>query len=206
MKEINFENVILESPYEKLKKESKVVDAKGAPILMYNRSNSDFEKFELGKRNLETKAGSNQFGFFFSDRNDLRNYGSFVKNRYLNIKNPWDIRDLGHITTYNDFRAKLEEIGITSKDLAGYDLAFQDHNIKRNKNMGSYDGLYKNRGTSLKPAKETRMATFNFFDAGDGHYLRKLLQSKGFDGVFCADEGEITAIAFDPDQIIKPNK
>ncbi|MCX6797890.1 MAG: hypothetical protein NTX66_01550 [Candidatus Falkowbacteria bacterium] len=204
--EINFENFPPRLSFAELKKETKILDAEGDPLVMYNRSHNDFEKFELGKRNLEAKDGINQFGFFFSDRNDLEHYGPFVKARYLNIKKPWDIRDLGARSDYKSFRAKLKTIGITDKDLAGYDHDFQDHNIKRNKALGSYDGLYKPGDTMLKPAAETRMATFNFFDAGEGYYLRKLLQGKGFDGVIFADEGENTAIAFNPSQIIEPNQ
>jgi hypothetical protein len=204
--EINFENFPPRPSFVELKKETKILDAEGAPLMMYNRSHSDFEKFEIGKRNLEAKDGTNQFGFFFSNRNDLEHYGPFMKARYLNIKKPWDIRDLGPNSDYKSFREKLVAIGISDKDLAGYDLDFQDHNIKRNKALGSYDGLYKPGSTMIKPARETRMATFNFFDAGSGYYLRKLLQSKGFDGVIFADEGELTAIAFNPDQIIEPDK
>ena len=159
--------------------------------------------FELGKRNLSTKEGANQIGFFFSNRDDLAHYGSFIKSRYLNIKKPWDIRELGIRTEYKNFRQKLKDIGISDKDLAGYDLQFQKLNIKRNKKLGSNHGLYKD-GDALLPMHETRMATFNFFDAGEGYYLRKLLQAKGFDGILFEDEGELTAIVFEPKQIVDP--
>ncbi len=189
-----------------LKNETKIIDAEGQPVLMYNRSKSDFEHFEIGKRNLSTKSGSNQFGYFFSNRSDLDHYGPFIKSRYLNIKNPWDVRDLGHFTEYKNFRSKLTELGISDKDLAGFDLQFQNLNIERNKKLGSYSGLYTGGSSHLRPMNETRLATFNFFDAGEGAYLRKLLQDKGFDGVLFTDEGDITAIAFDPKQIIDPKE
>lgn len=195
----------IEKPFSKitldsLKKETKILDTKGNPILMYNRSNNDFENFETGKRNLPNKNGSNKFGFFFSDRKDLEHYGSFIKSRYLNIKNPWDIRDLGFRTEYKNFRAKLTELGISDKDLASFDLAFQDLYMARNKKLGSLDGF------SSLGMNETRMATFNFFDAGNGYYLRKLLIDKGIDGVLFEDEGDLTAIAFNPEQIIDPKE
>jgi len=189
--------------FEQLRKETRVVDKEGNPVLMYSRSNSEFENFELGKRNLSTKEGANQIGFFFSNRDDLAHYGSFIKSRYLNIKKPWDIRELGIRTEYKNFRQKLKDIGISDKDLAGYDLQFQKLNIKRNKKLGSNHGLYKD-GDALLPMHETRMATFNFFDAGEGYYLRKLLQAKGFDGILFEDEGELTAIVFEPKQIVDP--
>lgn len=206
MKTFDLEKIPPASTPSQLEKGSKISDAKGNPLMMYNRSHKDFERFELGNRNLESKAGANRFGFFFSNRDDLEHYGPFLKARHLDIKNPWDIRDLGPNTDYQSFRRKLQEIGISDKDLAGYDLDFQEHNIKRNKALGSHDGLYKPGSSFLHPARETRMATFNFFDAGEGYYLRKLLKDRGFDGVIFADEGELTAIAFEPKQIIDPDK
>ena len=206
MEKMALETAPAKENLENILKETKIVDSEGNPIIMYNRSNSEFENFELGKRNLTTKDGVNHFGFFFSNRNDLDHYGDFVRARYLNIKQPWDIRDLGHRTEYKNFRAKLSELGISDKDLAGFDLQFQDQNIKRNKNMGSKDGLYKKGSTLTAPIFETRMATYNFFDAGEGYYLRKLLQDKGFDGVLFADEGELTAVAFEASQVIDPTK
>jgi hypothetical protein len=196
---------IIEKPFSKatfdtLKKETKILDSEGNPILMYNRSNTDFKNFEIGKRNLPNKSGFNKFGFFFSDRNDLEHYGLFIKSRYLNIKNPWDIRNLGNRTEYKNFRAKLGELGISDKDLAGFDLAFQDLYIARNKKLGSPDGF------SDLGMDETRMATFNFFDVGNGRYLKELLLKKGFDGVLFEDEGDLTAIAFNPEQIVDPKE
>lgn len=191
--------------FEQLRKETKILDNNGEPLLMYNRSKEDFENFELGKRNLkETKIGLNHFGFFFSSSKNLEQYGSFIKERYLNIKNPLDLRDLGFRTEYKSFRKKLTDLGIPDKELAGYDLAFQEHNINRNKKLGSRSGIYSPKSEILQPMNETRMATFNFFDVGEGFYLRKLLESKGIDGVIFEDEADVTAVAFYPEQIIEP--
>jgi hypothetical protein len=205
-KGLAFEKPIPKLTLESLKEETKIIDNEGNPVLMHNRSNADFENFEIGKRNLSTKGGANEFGYFFSDRTDLEHYGPFIKSRYLNIKNPWDIRDLGHFTEYKNFREKLTQLGISEKDLAGFDLQFQELNIARNKKLGSYDGLYTGGVSHLAPIKDTRMATFNFFDTGNGSYLRKLLKDKGLDGVLFADEGNLTAIAFDSKQIIDPKE
>ena len=166
------ESDVLEIPLEKLK-ETKIVDAEGKPLVMYNRSHIPFETFELGKRNLENKTGSNEFGFFFSSRVDLEHYGEHVQAKYLNIENPWNIEDLGYFTDYKQFREKLQEIGIENKDLAGYDLSVQEMIIKRNKQLSSVDGLHTPGNPTDMPLNETRIATFNFFDAGDGYYLRK---------------------------------
>lgn len=190
--------------FEDLKKETKILDKEGNPLLMYNRSHKDFENFELNNRNLSNKEGKNKFGFFFSSNNNLEHYGKFVKARYLNIKNPLDLRNLGFRTEYKSFREELIKLGISSKELAGYDLAFQEHNIKRNKKMGSRTGLYFPGSDFLQPINENRMATFNFFDVGEGQYLRRLLMSKGIDGVLFEDEGEFTAVAFESRQIINP--
>lgn len=188
-----------ENDIEKLKIETKIIDKDGNPLLMHNRSHTDFENFEIGKRNLENKKGVNKIGFFFSSRSDLEHYGKNIKSGYLNIKKPFDITDLGPITDYKSFRDKLTGVGITDKELAGYDLQFQEFNMKRNKRLGRSDGLTTPSGVGMYDA---RHSTFNFFDAGEGFYLRKLLESKGFDGITFSDEGEVTVIAFYPEQII----
>jgi hypothetical protein len=198
------EKVKTKTSFEQLKKETKIVDKEGNPLLMFNRSNTYFENFEIGKRNLETKKGTNKIGFFFADRNDLDNYGPHLKERYLNIKKPFDIRDLGHTIDYKTFRKKLTEIGISDKELAGYDLDFQDLNMDRNRKLGSVIGLH-NPFDKNSNMYNTRMATYNFFDAGDGFYIRKLLEMKGFDGIIFEDGGHMSVIAFYPEQIIESN-
>jgi len=197
------EKINNKSGIEQFKKETKILAKDGTPLLMYSRSNIYFENFELGKRNLENKTGTNKIGFFFADRNDLENYGSHLKEKYLNIKKPFDIRDLGHITDHKSFRQKLVGIGINEKDLVGYDLDFQDTNMKRNRNLGSYTGLHNPSGTNMY---DTRMSTYNFFDAGDGFYVRKLLEKKGYDGVIFDDGDHMSVIAFYPEQIIEPKE
>ena len=188
--------------FEQLKKETKILDKEGNPILVFNRSNKDFKDFELGKRNLETKSGGNLLGFFFSDRDDMENYGPHLKKRYLNIKNPFDLRGFGFVIEYKNFRNKLKEIGITEKDLAGFDLDVQEMHMNRNKRLGSYDGLHNPLGTGMY---DTNMATYNFFDAGSGFYIRKLLEKKGFDGIIFDDLGCTSFVAFYPEQIIEPH-
>ncbi len=182
--------------FESRLRETKIVDDFGKPLIMYNRSKENFEHFELGRRNVN-KKGVNKFGFFFTDNPTATHYGEFVKARYLNIKNPLNIKELGAITTYKEFRRILSSIGISDKELAGYDLHFQELNIERNKKMGFRYGL-----NTEKNMYDTRVATFNFFDAGNGFYLRKLLEEKGYDGIIFEDEGNLTAVAFNPNQII----
>lgn len=202
MEQIDFQEIKKNSSLEKLERETKILNKEGKPLLMYNRSHEDFDTYELGKRNVN-KEGGNHIGFFFSDRDNLEHYGEFKRSRYLNIKNPLDIRLLGYSTTYRDFRACLSDLGITEKDLAAYDRHFQDMTIARNKRIGSISGLH----TPSQPKEgmsDVSMATFNFFDAGDGYYLRKLLIDKGIDGVIFSDESNMTVIAFEDDQIINP--
>jgi hypothetical protein len=179
---------------------TKIINEIGEPILMHNRSHIDFEQYELGNRNV-SKEGANNFGFFFSDKVNLDHYGPFMRSRFLNIENPWDIRDLGPRTNYTDFRKKLLDLGIPNKDLAAYDLQVQDMIINRNKRLGSIDGLHS-PGNNVA-LKEIRMATFNFFDAGSGFYLRKLLLLKNVDGIIFSDDSEMTVVAFNDAQIIK---
>ena len=186
-----------------MKYDTKILDKEGDLLVVYNRSHTNFKNFKLGKRNLKTKFNGNELGFFFSDNENLENYGPHIKKRYLKMKKPFDLRELGQSIDYKTFKDKLVEIGITNKDLAGFDLDVQDMHMGRNKKLGDSTGLHNPSGTSMY---NTKMAIYNFFDAGNGFYIRKLLEKKGFDGVIFNDGGTTSFVAFYPEQIIKSKK
>lgn len=68
--------------------DSKVVDENGEPLVVYHRTNNEFEVF-----NNERVSASNLFGkgFYFSEKDSnasKRDYGNIRKDVYLSIQNP----------------------------------------------------------------------------------------------------------------------
>lgn len=67
---------------------TKVVDERGNPIVVYHRTGSDFDKFDLGKAR---KSMDIQGFFFYADENAGAEYGKRVIPAYLDITKPYVI-------------------------------------------------------------------------------------------------------------------
>ena len=61
-------------PFKKWFQDSKVVDAKGKPLVVYHGTTHDFEEFQTGKGNSEGHYGGNVFYFTTSKDDASRNY------------------------------------------------------------------------------------------------------------------------------------
>jgi len=80
---------------------SKVVDEKGDPLVVYHGTGAEFEAFDLAKVGSYTDTGMFGKGFYFSDSpvlassyaNEAGN-GANVKPVYLSLKNPLEIDDV----------------------------------------------------------------------------------------------------------------
>jgi hypothetical protein len=84
-------------------KNSKCVDDSGSLIVLYHASNSDFSAFDPGK--IGTGSGIIYGkGFYFCDNDfGLDIYGKYIKEYYLNLKNPfrWEMIEEDADATYN---------------------------------------------------------------------------------------------------------
>lgn len=149
--------------------ETKVVDEKGLPKLMYHATKEDFEEFKPGTsnaifatpdydefvnpylgRHFNTKTGRFEFS-----------YGANVRPVYIDAKNPFDYENPEHISKVvkwikeknPDFQDIAASIGDKVKDGAYYQI---ERPIVQDaiKNLG-FDGFY------IKEGGEKNIAVFN---------------------------------------------
>lgn len=65
---------------------SKIVDDNGNPMVCYHASNNKFDSFVFSKKTRQTYYSD---GFYFSNINNVSDYGVNVYKCYLNIKKPF---------------------------------------------------------------------------------------------------------------------
>ena len=71
---------------------SKVVDSNGEPLPVYHGTENEFYIFEKTKIGSNTDEGIFGRGFYFSKKNIVaQHYGKYIKEVFLNIKNPLNI-------------------------------------------------------------------------------------------------------------------
>ncbi|MCQ2367776.1 MAG: hypothetical protein MJ109_02045 [Kiritimatiellae bacterium] len=67
---------------------SKIVDKEGKPMVVYHRTNSTFEAFDLSKAR---KSMDIQGFYFYADKDACEEYGTNVMPAYLSVKKPYII-------------------------------------------------------------------------------------------------------------------
>lgn len=81
---------------------SKMIDTNGEPIVFYHGSDSDFDTFERSYIGTAHDSGFFGAGFYFAfhnfdsyhhNRDEASYYGPVVKSFFLNIRNPFDVRE-----------------------------------------------------------------------------------------------------------------
>ena len=97
------EGKLLSKSQESFFKNSQCVDDSGSLLVLYHASNSDFTTFDTNK--IGTGGGIIYGrGFYFCDSDfGLDIYGKYIKQYYLNLKNPfrWEVIDEDADATYN---------------------------------------------------------------------------------------------------------
>ena len=133
--------------------DSKAVDEKGRPLVVYHGTNAEFDTFD------KNKAFDGAF-YFSSNKEFAKGYGNIMPT-YLSIKNP--------TTTIPASRIQKEEFskqgydGVAYKDASGLEIfaAFEPNQIKSVENRGSFspesDNIYYQRG-------EVPIPSYEFYD------------------------------------------
>jgi hypothetical protein len=83
------EGRLLSAGQEDFFKNSKCIDEEGSLLVLYHASNSEFNTFDIKRAGT---GGGNIYGkgFYFCDDNfGLDIYGKYIKEYYLNLKNPF---------------------------------------------------------------------------------------------------------------------
>lgn len=110
---------------------SKVVDANGEPMVVYHGTNSNFNIFDKNKRGSNTDPGIYGKGFYFSKNiNTAKAYGNYVKEIFLNFKNPFynsDFQNKSDLAQYLNINEDiLKEGGTGISAYASFTGVFSD--------------------------------------------------------------------------------
>jgi hypothetical protein len=92
-------NTVTETPeFKAWFGDSKVVDEKGNPLVVYHGTNKNFNEFDPSKQGSNTGWNNTNFGFFFiADKNLAENFarenggGDIIMPTYLSLQNPIDL-------------------------------------------------------------------------------------------------------------------
>lgn len=112
---------------------SKIIDENGEPMLVYHGTNVKFDKFELDKQ----KIGWSGKGFYFSkDKKAVTEYGKFVFEMFLNIRNPFEVIGNSPNDIYYELKQKYNtpietDVSVILKE-KGYDGVIFNHWDKGN--------------------------------------------------------------------------
>lgn len=122
--------------------DSKMVDAKGRPLVFYHGTTSDFEKFELPWEREDYDenddysegwtGGNLGHGFYFTDNKTYAKRFGNVKEFYLKITNPWNLKDEKEIEKFKVDFSELED-----------ELSYGTHGeaIEKLMKQNRYDGV-----------------------------------------------------------------
>ena len=165
--------------FRKWFRNSKVVDARGEPLVVYHGTKSDFDTFDLSKAGSNNDTGMWGTGFYFSPIRKMSfGYGDKLKRVYLSLQNPLVLHAVGenwpdivngpyvaHKThgeegkKYSDsMRNKLIEAGYDG--VMQYELHFTSRMIMPSEKLSQVVAFYPNQIKSVS-AKQFDPADLN---------------------------------------------
>jgi GNAT superfamily N-acetyltransferase len=202
--------------------DSKIVDEKGKPLVMYHGTDADFTEFKESYSGQSTGAAFLGKGFYFSDsERDASHYGKNTMPVYLSIKKPYNFNT-------GDIVADFPEL--TTKDGTKFSDILKDReNANKVKEVEVQDdtmGFKKIYWVIDDEIKAQRVSPMELEDDPTGiqkaislsrkysdplprdvstHHLREAMVSKGYDGAISAgtnfwDQGN-EYVAFESTQI-----
>lgn len=170
--------------------ESKVVDEKGEPLVVYHATTRDFSQFDRSKKSeLFNYGDKDSGGHFFSTENQSIDYytsksngkpeeGANVIPVYLNIKNPVEISTTGSLESQAKLLHDAEAAGHDGALLNGNEwVAFKPEQIKSVHNEGTFDKnnpdilKQSQRGSILLASKNGGQAIIKLFKQNDASTL-----------------------------------
>ena len=133
------------------KEASKVVDAKGEPLVFSHYTDNDFDAFDIDK----ARVNSDVQAFFFAPagNEDWSDMGKRRVDVYLNIRNPKEGKPIVDMRQNEAGKAAREKLisegydGVIERDENGNIvevLAFYPEQIKSVENIGTFDGTNPN--------------------------------------------------------------
>ena len=172
------EGRLLSSGQESFFKNSKCRDNNGSLLVVYHASDSDFIAFD--SKRIGTSGGSVYGkGFYFNDSGfGLEIYGKYIKEYYLNLKNPfrWELMEEEADYTYN-------------LDMFIEVLEYNNFEVPEELQAELEDDILNNDGNIDTLIEKT--CGFGFAQA----YFKRA----GYDGIMNLETGD--HVAFEPEQI-----
>jgi hypothetical protein len=172
------EGRLLSAGQESFFKNSKCRDNNGSLLVVYHASNNDFTAFD--SKRIGTGGGSVYGkGFYFNDSDfGLEIYGKYIKEYYLNLKNPfiWELMEEEADYTYN-------------LDMFIEVLEYNNFEVHEELQAELEDDILNNDGNIDTLIEKT--CGFGFAQA----YFKRA----GYDGIMNLETGD--HIAFEPEQI-----
>lgn len=138
--------------------DSKVVDANGAPLVVYHGTDAEFEVFDPKAPNKN--SGGTAKGFYFTPiKSEAAGFGAKIVSGYLSIKHPYvageaDISD----AMADAYRAEL---------------------VKQNPHLGDSDTWFDRKVKALRERQSVSSEALN----GNRAAIQRVLRAGGFDGV-----------------------
>jgi hypothetical protein len=161
--------------------ESKVVDKKGNPLVVYHGTNEDFNAFDKDKIGSATDDGMWGSGFYFTDKENTP-YGTKIKKVYLNIKNPLILADFKTKIELADY-LDVDESILTQdygsglfRPLNSYINTFASHVEEK-----GHDGIFVTRKDSMSEYiafEPTQIKSINNFGTWNGENADIMYQLK----------------------------
>lgn len=167
--------------FKKWFKNSRVVDEKGKPKVMYHGTKRDFPAFEKQSGVANTDHPSRHLGFFFADKK--------IAQRFLTPS--WFIREDEGSMKSEYFAARKRHLGIDNYSFAA-DAQLEKEWIdivKQNKGLSRDIGFGANIIPAYLSIQNPHQMTFDqilgmsFIDDGGAIKMREDLISKGYDGI-----------------------
>lgn len=172
------EGRLLSSGQESFFKNSKCRDNSGSLLVVYHASDNDFTAFD--SKRIGTSGGSVYGkGFYFNDSGfGLEIYGKYIKEYYLNLKNPfrWELMEEEADYTYN-------------LDMFIEVLEYNNFEVHEELQAELEDDILNNDGNIDTLIEKT--CGFGFAQA----YFKRA----GYDGIMNLETGD--HVAFEPEQI-----
>lgn len=172
--------------------ESKVVDKKGNPIVVYHGSNYSFDAF--GYEKMGEKGTSEGRGFYFSQsEKTAKGYGKNLVKAYVNISNPASLTE--KTITKSDIKKLIKSHGNIADAISNWgDVSYDGLSNVLN---AAVDSIYNN-DNDVDIINEIGTSIFH---SQWGEYFPLVKEKLGFDGTIFKHGETTNYVVFNPEDV-----
>lgn len=175
---------------------SKVVDENGEPRMVYHRTGSNFDVFDL-RYFGQTDYGDRGVGFYFGyDTERYKMYGDIIMPVFLNIRNPFSGSD--HYAAYINRGVSREEILSDAKESIYRNAQQEIYWMIEQRDSGSHSNLFDRHFTENSTDEEIKSTILSEAEKTFKEISNKLGNLEDTDGYLT---GNYEIVAIHPNQI-----